>query len=56
LGVLRDLSATLPSWTVSSSISRESLMFSSCSPRGTRTDQPRSRKCRLISPMMFGVA
>ena len=45
-----------PSCTVSCSISRESCTFSSCSPRGTRTDQPLSRKCRLISPMMFGVA
>src|SRR5581483_10954793 len=45
-----------PSCTVSCSIRRESWTFSSCSPRGTRTDQPLSRKCRLISPMMFGVA
>src|SRR5204863_9808667 len=43
-------------WTVSSSSRRESWRFSSCRPRGTRTDQPRSRKWRLISPMMFGVA
>src|SRR5919197_4189309 len=45
-----------PSCTVSCSMSRESWTFSSWSPRGTRTDQPLSRKCRLISPMMFGVA
>ena len=45
-----------PSCTVSCSISRESWTFSSCSPRGTRTAQPLSRKWRLISPMMFGVA
>ena len=29
---------------------------SSCSRRGTRTSQVRSRKCRLISPMMVGMA
>ena len=45
-----------PSWTVCSSTSFESCTFSSCSPRGTRTAQPLSLKCRLISPMMFGVA
>src|SRR5436190_813501 len=45
-----------PSCTVSCSTSRESCTFSSCRPRGTRTDQPLSRKCRLISPMMLGVA
>ncbi len=45
-----------PSCTVSCSMSRDSWTLSSCSPRGTRTDQPLSRKCRLISPMMFGVA
>src|ERR671922_2718528 len=45
-----------PSCTVSCSIRRESWTFSSWRPRGTRTDQPLSRKCRLISPMMFGVA
>src|SRR5690348_17334806 len=44
------------SCTVSCSTSRESWTFNSCRPRGTRTDQPLSRKCRLISPMMFGVA
>ena len=44
------------SWTVRSSIRRESRTFSSWRPRGTRTDQPLSRKWRLISPMMFGVA
>ena len=41
---------------MSCSISCESWTFSSWRPRGTRTDQPLSRKCRLISPMMFGVA
>src|SRR5512133_978925 len=44
------------SCTVSCSTSRDSCTFSSCRPRGTRTDQPLSRKWRLISPMMFGVA
>ena len=34
----------------------DSWTFSSWRPRGTRTDQPLSRKWRLISPMMFGVA
>src|SRR3954465_10857934 len=29
---------------------------SSCSRRGTRTDQPWSRKCRLISPVIVGTA
>ena len=29
---------------------------SSCSRRGTRIAQPRSRKCRLISPTIVGVA
>src|SRR5437763_109877 len=45
-----------PNSTVFSSSSFESWMLSSWRPRGTRTDQPRSRKWRLISPMMFGVA
>ena len=33
-----------------------SASFSSCSRRGTRTAQPLSLKCRLISPTMVGVA
>src|SRR5919197_90976 len=44
------------SCTVSSSMRCERRTLSSCSPRGTRTDQPLSRKWRLISPMMLGVA
>ena len=40
----------------SPAISFDSWTLSSWRPRGTRTDQPLSRKWRLISPMMFGVA
>ena len=41
---------------VSSSVTWFTLEDSSCRRRGTRTDQPLSRKWRLISPMMVGVA
>ena len=45
-----------PSCTVCSSTIFDSWTLSSWRPRGTRTAQPLSRKWRLISPMMFGVA
>src|SRR5580692_4880320 len=45
-----------PSRCARSPIALVSESFSSCSRRGTRTAQPLSRKCRLISPTMVGVA
>ena len=41
---------------VSSSVAWVTFWESSCRRRGTRTDQPLSRKWRLISPRMVGVA
>ena len=40
----------------SSAVALASDNFNSCSRRGTRIAQPLSRKCRLISPTMVGVA
>ena len=45
-----------PSRPVSRSIAPDIDAFSSWSARGTRIAQPLSRKWRLISPTMFGVA
>ena len=41
---------------VRSEVAEDSEARSSCSRRGTRTVQPLSRKCRLISPTTVGVA
>ena len=45
-----------PSFWDSSEVALVSESLSSCSRRGTRIAQPLSRKCRLISPTMVGVA
>ena len=45
-----------PVSATSSSLIRSTRSASSCRSRGTRTDQPLSRKWRLIAPAMLGTA